>query len=160
MAEMPQDRPRLLHTQDAPSPDNAPSSDTTATVDLTDLLARLADRTEELAHAKVRQEHAEADLKTKTHALAVERKAHGETRSRLEADCRQLQAECQEVEAECRELEAEVTRQREARAAVEADLKRAQVRVAALQHQLQTVSVGVRENNRPGPQPRWRRSDP
>jgi chromosome segregation ATPase len=153
MAEMPQDRPQLVHNRGAPSPD------TTATVDVTDLLARLADRTEELAQAQVRQEHAEADLKRKLREMAAERKAHRETRSQLEADCQQLEAECQQVEAECRELQAEVAREREARAAVEADLKRAQQRVAALQHQLQIVSAQVREEIKAGPQSRWRRSD-
>jgi chromosome segregation ATPase len=152
MAEMPQDRPQLLHTRGSPSPG------TTATVDVTDLLARLADRTEELAQAKVRQEHAEADLKRKTREMAAEREAHSETRSQLEADCQQLEAECQQVEAECRELESEVARQREARVAVEADLKRAQQRIAALQHQLQAVSVQLREENRAAPQSRWRKS--
>jgi chromosome segregation ATPase len=153
MAEMPQDRPRLLHKRDATSPE------TSATVDVTDLLARLADRTEELAQAKVRQEYAEADLKRKTREMAAEREAHSERHRQLEADCEQLEAECQQVEAECRELEAEVSRQREARAAVEADLKRAHQRVAGLQHQLQIVSAQLREDNKAGPQPRWRRSD-
>jgi chromosome segregation ATPase len=153
MPEMRQDRPQLVGKRDAPSPD------TTATVDVTDLLARLADRTEELAQAKVRQEHAEAELERKTREMAAERKTHSETHSQLEADCQQLETECQEVSAECRELQAEVARQREARTAVEADLKRAQQRVAGLQHQLQIVSAQLRGDKREGPSRRWRRSD-
>jgi chromosome segregation ATPase len=153
MPETRKDEPRLLHKREASSPD------VTATVDVTDLLARLADRTEELAEAKVRQEHTEADLKRKTREMASERKAHTEARQQLEADCQQLEAECHEVAAECRKLEAEIARQREARAAVEADLKRAEDRAAELQHQLQIVWAQLREDKRAGQRPRWRKSD-
>jgi chromosome segregation ATPase len=153
MPEARKDEPRLLHKREAPSPD------VTATVDVTDLLARLADRTEELAEANVRLKHAEADLKRKTREMALERKAHSETRHQLESDCQQLEAECRDVAAECRDLEAEVARQREARAAVEADLKRAEERAAELQHQLQIVWAQLREDKRAGTRPRRRRSD-
>src|SRR5919106_1863445 len=151
MPETREDGPRLLPKREVPSPD------ATATVDVTDLLARLADRTEEVAEAKVRLKHAEGDLKRQTREMALERKAHGETRQQLEADCQQLEAECRDLEAECRELEAEVARQREARAAVDADLKRAEERAAELQHQLQIVWAQVREDKRAGTRPGWRR---
>jgi chromosome segregation ATPase len=153
MAETRDDRPRLLHQREAPSPD------TTATVDVTDLLARLADRTEELAEANVRLKQTEADLKRKTREMAAERKAHSETRRQLEADCEQLEAECRDGAAECRDLEAQVAQQREARTAVEADLKRAEERAAELQHQLQIVWAQLREDKSAGPRSRWRRSD-
>ena len=124
------DAPRYLHERDASA------ADARATVDLADLLSRLAERTEELAEARVSQKHAEADLKQKTREWVMERKAHREARRQLETDCRELETECTQIGTERRELEAEVEQEREARAAVEADLKRMQDRVASLQHQL------------------------
>jgi chromosome segregation ATPase len=129
MAEARQDGPRFLYERDAAT------TDVTASVDVADLLTRLAEQTEALAEARVRQKYAEAALKRKTREMEEERKAHSQTRQRLETDCRELEAECNEVTAECRDLQAEAARERKARAVVEADLKRAQDEVAALQHQ-------------------------
>jgi chromosome segregation ATPase len=134
MAYMPDtrpDAPRYLREQDAST------ADATVTVDVRDLVARLAERTEQVAEAMVRRKHAEAKLKKKTREMDKEREAHGETIRQLEADCREREEDCYQVAAEYRELEAQVAREREARAAVQTDLKRAQDRVAALQHQLQ-----------------------
>jgi hypothetical protein len=119
-----------------------------------DLLARLADRTEELAEARVRQKHAEADLNRKTRELASERKARGHARKPLETDRRELEAEYREVSAECRDLEAEIGRERNARTADEAELKRVQYRVAALQQQLQFAWAQLQERTE-GAQRSW-----
>ena len=149
MPETRPDTPRIVHERDAPT------ADTTATIDVADLLTRLADRTEELAEAKVRQKHAEANLKKKTREVDSERKAHSETRGQLEADCRELEAECHQVAAQCRELEAEVARERNARTAVEVDLRRAQHRVTALQHQLQIARAELPQGRTEGGQRLW-----
>jgi chromosome segregation ATPase len=140
MPETRPDGPRFLHETD-PS-----KADTTATVDVMDVLARLADRTEELAEAKVRQKHAEATLRRKTREMNTERKAHREACKRLEADCRDLGAEFGQVAAQCRELEAEIARERKARTALEVDLKRAQRGVAALQHHLQVAWAQLQQD--------------
>jgi chromosome segregation ATPase len=146
------DAPRYLRTRDAGG------ADSTAAVDVTDLLTRLAEQTEELAEARVRQNHAEADLSRRTREMDAERKAHLETRRKLETDCRELEAEANEVTAECRELEAEVARERKTRTKVEADLKRTQDRIAALQHQLQVAWAQLEHGGSQAEQrPWWRR---
>jgi chromosome segregation ATPase len=147
------DAPRHLRER------NASTADATATVDVTELLTRLAERTEELAEVKVRQKHAEASLKTKTRELDTEREAHGETLRQLEAECREREEECNRVAAEYRELEAQVAREREASAAVQTDLQRAQDRVAALQHQLQVAWSQLRQGGSEAEErPWWGRS--
>jgi chromosome segregation ATPase len=127
MAEARQDGPRFLYERDAAT------ADITASVDVADLLTRLAEQTEALAEARVRQKHAEAELKRKSREMDAERKAHSQTRQQLETDCRELEAECNEVTAECRDLQAVAAGERKARAGVEAELKRAEDRAAALQ---------------------------
>ena len=151
MPERRPDGPRILRERDAPA------ADATANVDVTDLLSRLADRTAELAEARVQQKHAEANLKTMSREVDTEREAHAETRRQLEADCRELEEECHQVAAACRELEAEVARERDARATAEAELKRAEERSAALQHQLQVVWTQLQQDKTEGPHPWWRR---
>jgi chromosome segregation ATPase len=147
------DAPRHLRER------NASPADAMATVDITELLKRLAERTEELAEARVRQKHAEAKLKKKTRELDAEREAHGETMRQLEADCRECAEECNQVAAEYRELEAQAAREREARAAVQTDLKRAQDRVAALEHQLQVAWAQLQHGEtKSGKGPWWDRS--
>jgi chromosome segregation ATPase len=149
MPEARQDGPRFLYERDAPQTDPA------GAMDAMELLARLADRTEELAEARVRQKHAEADLKRKTRELASERKARAQARKQLEADRRELEAEFREVEAECRDLEAEIARGRKGRTADEAELKRVQHRVAALQQQLQVAWAQLQESGTEGAQRSW-----
>jgi chromosome segregation ATPase len=149
MPETRQNGPRFLYGTDAPEADSA------GTMDVLELLARLADRTEELAEAKVRQKHAEADLNGKTRELASERKARDQARKQLETDRRELEAEYREVSAECRDLEAELARERKARTADEAELKRAQYRVAALQQQLQVAWAQLQESGTEGAQRSW-----
>ena len=151
MPEARQDGPRFLYEREASQPDSA------GAMDAMELLARLADRTEELAEAKVRQKHAEADLKSKTREAASERKARAQARKQLEADRRELEAEYREVEGECRDLEAEIARERKTRTALEAELTRARHRVAALQHQLQVVWARLQQDKPEGPQSWWRR---
>ena len=147
------DAPRYLREQ------GAPTAGATATVDVTDLLARLAERTEELAEARVRQRHAEAKLKKKTREMGAEREAHAETIRQLEADCREREEDCNRVAAEHSELEAQVAREREARAPVQADLKRAQDRVAALQHRLQVARAQLQHDESESEKgPWWGRS--
>jgi chromosome segregation ATPase len=149
MPEARQDGPRFLYERDAPQTDPAEA------MDAMELLARLADRTEELAEARVRQKHAEADLKRKTRELASERKARAHAHKQLEADRRELEAEFREVEAECRDLEAEIARGRKGRTADEAELKRVQHRVAALQQQLQVAWAQLQESGTEGAQRSW-----
>ncbi len=153
MAER-RDGPRILHEPDPPP------ADANASVDVADLLERLADLTAELADASVRQKHAEAKLKTKAAELESERKAHDEAVRRLEADCGELEAECQQVAAACGELEAVLAGQRDARAATEADLKRAKERGAAVHHQLRVVQAQLGQDKPQGPPPWWRRFGP
>jgi chromosome segregation ATPase len=149
MADTRPDVPRYLREGDTPS------ADTTASVDVTELLARLGERTEELAEARVRQKHAEANLKRKTREMAAERKALSETRDRLETDCAELEAECQEAGAECRQLKALLAREQKARSAAEADLKRVQDRVASLQHQLQIAWARLKQDGTETEQRPW-----
>jgi chromosome segregation ATPase len=149
MPEARQDGPRFLYEKDAPK------ADSSATVDVMDLLTRLAEQTEELAEARARQKQAEATLKSKTREVNSERKVHGEACKRLEADCRDLEAERNQVAAECRELEAEIADARKARTADEAELKRAQHRVAALQHQLQVAWAQLQQDRTGGEQRPW-----
>jgi septal ring factor EnvC (AmiA/AmiB activator) len=153
MAER-RDGPRILHEPDPPP------ADANASVDVTDLLARLADQTAEVAEARVKQEHAEAKLETKTGELESERKAHNQEVQRLEAECRELEAECQEVAAACGELEAVLAGQRDARAAAEEELKRAKERGAAVHHQLRVVQAQMGQDKPQGPPPWWRRFSP
>ena len=153
MAER-RDGPRILHDPDPPP------ADANASVDVNDLLERLADRTAELADAKVRQKHAEEKLKTKAGELDSERKAHEQEVRRLEADCREFEAECQEVAAACGELEAVLAGQREARAATESELKRAKERGAAVHHQLRVVRAQLGQDKPQGPPSWWRRFSP
>jgi chromosome segregation ATPase len=114
-----------------------------------------------VAEARVKQEHAEAKLETKTGELESERKAHNQEVQRLEAECRELEAECQEVAAACGELEAVLAGQRDARAAAEEELKRAKERGAAVHHQLRVVQAQMGQDSKPqGPPPWWRRFSP
>ncbi len=122
-----------------------PTADTTAAVDVGELLARLAQRTEELAEAKVEQKHAEAELKRRSRQVTTERKAHKEMREPLEADCQALESECELLLVESRELEVEVAREQDARTAVEVDLKRAEHLTAALEDKLKTVWAQLRQ---------------
>jgi chromosome segregation ATPase len=149
MPETRRDGPRFLYEK------GAPNADPPGTMDVMDLLTRLAERTEELAEARVRQKHAEADLKGKTRELASERKARDQARKQLETDRRELEAEYREVAAECRDLEAELARERKARTADGAELKRVQYRVAALQQQLQIAWAQLQESGTEGAQRSW-----
>lgn len=123
-----------------------PTADTTAAVDVGELLARLAQRTEELAEAKVEQKHAEAELKKRSRQVTTERKAHKEMREPLEADCQALESECELLLVESRELEDEVAREQDARTAVEVDLKRAEHLTGALEDKLKTVWAQLRQS--------------
>lgn len=138
---------------------DAPTADTTAAVDVTELLAKLAERTEELAEAKVQRKHAEAELKRRTREVSTERKAHNETRQRLEDDCQALEGESYLLSAESRLLEAEVAQEGNARTAAEADLKRVQDRTAALQHKLKIAWAELRPSETEAAEqlPWWRR---
>jgi chromosome segregation ATPase len=140
MPETQPDGPRYLRDGDASQ------AGTTASVDVTDLLGRLGEQTEELAEARVRQKHAEAELKRKAREMSAQRKAHNEKVKRLESDCAELEAECNQAAAESRELKALLARERRARSAAEADLKRVQERVASLQHQLQIAWTRLKED--------------
>jgi chromosome segregation ATPase len=123
-----------------------PTADTTAAVDVSELLARLAERTEELAEAKVEQKHAEAELRKRSRQLTTERKAHNDLREPLESDCEALESECELLLAESRELEAEVAREEEARTTAEVDLKRAEHMTATLEEKLKTVWAQLRQS--------------
>jgi hypothetical protein len=140
--------PRVLHQHDVPP---------AANVDVEKLLAQLAELTAEIAEAQVKQKDAEANLKTKTAELESERKAHEKTRWRLEADGLALESERAEFVAAHRELELEVAEHRDARAAGEVELKRAEERGEALQHQLQVVRARLQQQKPEEPRPRWRR---
>jgi chromosome segregation ATPase len=151
MPERRREGPRILHERDVPA------ADASASVDVTELLSRLADQTAELTEARVLQKQAEASLNAKSGEVDAERQAHAETRSRLEAKCRELEAECQQVAASCRELQDEITWARSARAAAETELKRAQEQSAAFQHQLQVVWAQLQQEKAEGRDPWWRR---
>jgi chromosome segregation ATPase len=153
MAER-RDGPRILH-----EPDPA-SADANASVDVTDLLARLADQTAEVAEARVKQEQAEAKLQAKLSELESGRKAHKQEVQRLEADCRKLEAECHEVAAASGELEAVLAGQRDARAAAEEELRRTKERGAAVHHQLRVVQAQLEQDKPQAPPPWWRRFSP
>jgi chromosome segregation ATPase len=154
MADTRPDAPRHLRERDAEA------ADTSATVDVSELLTRLAERTEELAEARVGQKRAEANLKKKTRELDAERELRTKRRQQLETDCRELEAECIQVTEDYRALEAQLVREREARAAVQADLKRVQGRIAALQHQLQIAWAELKpEGTEAEGGPWWDRSD-
>jgi len=149
MAEPRKDGPRIVYETDAREADSA------ATVDVMDLLAQLADRTEEVAEATARERHAEATLRSKTREVNSERKAHREALKRLEADYRDLEAERDQVASECHDLEAEIAKEHSARTADEAELERTQHRVAALQHQLQVAWAQLQQGRPEGGQPSW-----
>ena len=140
MPEPQPEAPRYLREGDAPK------GDTTASVDVTDLLEKLSERTEELAEARVRQKHAEAELKRKTREIGTRSKAHNETVKRLEADCAELEAECNQATAASQELKTLLARERKARSAAEAELKRVKERAASLQHQLQIAWAQLKED--------------
>jgi chromosome segregation ATPase len=110
-----------------------------------------------VTEARVKQKHAEDRLTTKTRELEAEREEHTRTRRRLEGDARELETERHDFVAACRELEAEVAEQREARTAAEEELKRAEERSAALQHQLQVVWAQLQQQQPEAAQPWWRR---
>jgi chromosome segregation ATPase len=152
MAERRQEAARVLRQHEVPP------ADATAQVDVEELLAKLADLTAELAEARVRQEHAEANLKTQTRELESERKAHRQTKKQLEGDRRALEAERDELVAACGELEPQLAEQRERRSAAEAELKRAEERSEALQHQWQVVRAQLQQQPPEEPSPWWRRS--
>jgi chromosome segregation ATPase len=151
MGEVRQAPPRYLHDHEVPTAET--------TVDVSELLARLAERTEELAEAKVNQKHAEAQLEKRTREVDTERKAHNETRQRLEDDCGVLEVECALLSVEGHDLEAAVVEERIVRTAVEADLKRAQDRNAALKRSLKIArgQLQQRETEAAEQLPRWRR---
>ena len=123
-----------------------PTADTTAAVDVGELLATLAQRTEELAEAKVEQKHAEAELKRRSRQVTTERKAHNDMREPLESDCQALESECELLLVESRELEVEVAREQDARTAVEVDLKRAEHLTATLEDKLKMVWAQLRQS--------------
>lgn len=123
-----------------------PTADTTAAVDVSELLAKLAQRTEELAEAKVEQKQAEAELRKRSRQVTTERKAHKELREPLEVDCQALESECELLLVESRELEVEVAREQDARTAVEADLKRAEHLTATLEDKLKMVWAQLRQS--------------
>ncbi len=151
MAERQQDVPRVVHEHDVP-PVASP-----ARVDVEELLAQLEERTAELAEARMKRKHAKANLKTKTRELDSERKARKQTSRQLEGDRSGLETERDQCVAACRQLKAQVAEHRKARAAAEAELKRAETRSAALQHQFQVVSAQLRQPKAEEPQPWWRR---
>jgi chromosome segregation ATPase len=145
------DAPRYLREQDAPESD----ADARSTVDVTELLSRLAERTEELAEARVKQKAAEADLRRKSREVSAKRKARAETSERLETDRRELEVERDQVVAERRELEAEVARELDARAELEAELEETQERVAALQRRLQAAWTQLQRSDVEPEDRRW-----
>jgi chromosome segregation ATPase len=151
MAERQQDVPRVVHKHDVP-PVASP-----ARVDVEELLGQLAERTAELAEARMKRKHADANLKTKTRELDSERKARKQTSRQLEGDRSALETERDQSAAACRQLEAQLAEQRKARAAAEEELKRAETRSAALQHQFQVVSAQLRHQRPEERQPWWRR---
>jgi chromosome segregation ATPase len=151
MAERQQDVPRVVHEHDVP-PVASP-----ARVDVEELLTELAERTAELAEARMKRKHAEAKVKTKTRELGSERKARKQSSRQLEGDRGALEAERDQYVAACRELKTQVAEQRKARAAAEAELKRAEERGAALQHKLQVVWAQLKQQKPEAPQPWWRR---
>jgi hypothetical protein len=161
MRDTARDAPRYLHDRDTPTVHDrdTPAGDNKAAVDVTELLARLTELTEELAEARVQQKHAEADLKRRTREVAAERKAHNTTRQRLEDDCQALEAECDLLSAESHGLEAGVSEERNARTAVEADLKRVHDRTAVLQHKLKIAWAELKQSEAEAaePLPWWRR---
>jgi chromosome segregation ATPase len=155
MAHMPkrgQKGPRLLDQQDVP-----PGANVGANVDVDKLFAQLAELTAEIADAQVKQKDAEANLTTKARELASEREAHEKTRQRLEADALALESERAELVAAHRELERQVAEYRDARAAGEMELKRAEERGQALQRQLQVVRARLQQQKPEEPRPWWRR---
>ena len=151
MAERQQNVPRVVHEHDVP-PVASP-----ARVDVEELLAQLAERTAELAEARMKRKQAKAKLKTKTGELDSERKARKQTSRQLEGDLSSLETERDQYVAACRQLKSEVAKQRKARAAAEAELERAEERSAALQHKLQVVWAQLQQQKPEALQPWWRR---
>jgi len=151
MAYMPkggQEGPRVLHQHEAPA---------AANVDVEKLLARLAALATEIAETQVKQKDTEANLKTKTRELESEQKAHEKTWTRLEADGLALEAERAEFVAAHRELELQAAEHRDARAAGEIELRRAEELGEALQRQLQVVRARLNQQKPEEPRPWWRR---
>jgi hypothetical protein len=161
MRDTARDAPRYLHDRDTPTVHDrdTPTPDTTAAVDVSELLTRLAELTEELAEARVEQKHAQAELRKKTREVAGERKAHDAARQRLEDDCQALEAECDFLSAESQGLEAGVAEERNARVAVEADLKRVQDRTSVLQNKLKIAWAELKQSETEASEqhPWWRR---
>jgi len=153
MAEARPDPPRHLHDREVPT------AETTVAVDVTELMARLAERTEELAEARVNRKRAKSQLEKRTREVNTERKAHDETRQRLEEHCAALEVECELLSVDGRKLDAAVVQERDARTAVEADVKRAQDRNAALERTLRIArgQLQQRETEAAEQLPRWRR---
>jgi chromosome segregation ATPase len=139
MTDMRPDAPRYLHDRDTPAPE------TKAAVDVTELLARLAQRTEELAEAKAQQKHADSELRKRKREVTSERKAHNEARQLLKMDCQALESDCDRLAEGARALELEVAQVRDGRNAVEADLKRVQDLTAALQQKLKIARAELRQ---------------
>ena len=151
MAERQQNVPRVVHEHDVP-PVASP-----ARVDVEELLTQLAERTAELAEARMKRKHAEAKLKTKTRELNSERKARKQTSRQLEGDLGSLETERDQYVAACRQLKTQVAEHREARAAAKAELERAEERSTALQHKLQVVWAQLQQQKPEAPKPWWRR---
>lgn len=151
MAERQQDVPRVVHEHDVP-PVASP-----ARVDVEELLTELAERTAELAEARMKRKHAEAKLKTKTRELNSERKARKQTSRQLKGDLGSLETERDQYVAARRQLKTQVAEHREARAAAKAELKRAEERSTALQHKLQVVWAQLQQQKPEAPKPWWRR---
>jgi chromosome segregation ATPase len=153
MAEVRPDPPRHLHDHEGPT------ADTTVAVDVTELLTRLAERTEELAEAQVNRKRAKSQLEKRTREVNTERKAHTETRQRLEEYCGALEVECELLSVDGRKLEAAVAQERDARTAVEADLKRAQDRNSELERALKIARGQLQQRDAEAAEqlPRWKR---
>jgi chromosome segregation ATPase len=149
MAEGRPDAPRYLRKQDAPAADER------STVDVSELLGRLSERTEELAEAQVKQKAAEADLRRKSRQVTAQRKAHDETSRRFETDLRELEQERDHALAERHELEAEISREMEARVALEAELEQTQGRVDELQRRLQIAWAELKKTDAEPEERRW-----
>ena len=151
MAESQQDGPRAVREHDVP-PVASP-----ARVDVEELLTQLAERTAELADARTKRKNAEAKMKTKTRELDAERKALKQTSRQLEGDLSALETERDQYVAACRELKDQIAEQRKARAAAEADIRRAEERSGALQHKLQVVWAQLQQEKPEARKPWWRR---
>jgi chromosome segregation ATPase len=151
MAERQQKVPRVVQENEVP-PVASP-----ARVDVEELLTQLAERTAELADARTKRKHAEAKMKTKARELDAERKARKQTGRQLEGDLSALETERDQYVAACLELKDQIAEQRKARAAAEADIRRAEERSGALQHKLQVVWAQLQQEKPEARKPWWRR---